>query len=61
MIKFIGFVALLVCGIWLTDNDTWQSSVGGLLIFLAGGMVGSDDAAKRINFPIIYAERQNDE
>lgn len=45
MIKFIGFMALLVCGIWLTDNDTWQSAVGGLLIFLAGGMVGSDDAA----------------
>nr|DAH97851.1 MAG TPA: hypothetical protein [Caudoviricetes sp.] len=47
MIKFIGFMALLVCGIWITDNDTWQSTVGGLLIFLAGGMVGSDDAAKK--------------
>ncbi|QRV71220.1 hypothetical protein U136B_020 [Escherichia phage U136B] len=47
MIKFIGFVALLVCGIWLTDNDTWQSAVGGLLIFLAGGMVGSDDATNK--------------
>lgn len=47
MIRFIGFVALLMCGIWLTDNDTWQSSVGGLLIFLAGGMVGSDDAAHK--------------
>lgn len=44
MIKFIGFMALLVCGIWLTDNDTWQSAVGGLLIFLAGGMVGEDSA-----------------
>lgn len=47
MIRFIGFVALLVCGIWLTDNDTWQSFVGGLLIFIAGGMVGSDDAANK--------------
>lgn len=46
MIKFIGFMALLVCGIWLTDNDTWQSTVGGLLIFLAGGMFGSDDAER---------------
>jgi hypothetical protein len=45
MIRFIGFVALLMCGILLTDNDTWQSAVGGLLIFLAGGMVGSDYAA----------------
>lgn len=47
MIKFIGFMALLVCGIWLTDNDTWQSTVGGLLIFLSGGMIGSDDAANK--------------
>lgn len=47
MIRFIGFVALLMCGILLTDNDTWQSAVGGLLIFLAGSMVGSDDAANK--------------
>ena len=47
MIRFIGFVALLMCGILLTDNDTWQSAVGGLLIFLAGGMVGSDYAANQ--------------
>lgn len=47
MIKFICFMALLLCGIWLTDNDTCQSTVGGLLIFLAGGMVGSDDAANK--------------
>ncbi|EDW9075433.1 hypothetical protein AV691_004287 [Salmonella enterica subsp. enterica serovar 4,[5],12:i:-] len=46
MIKFLGFTALLVCGIWLTDNDTWQSTIGGLLIFLAGGMVGSSDAER---------------
>ena len=46
MIKFIGFMALLVCGIWLTDNDTWQSTVGGLLIFLAGGMFGENEAKK---------------
>lgn len=47
MIRFIGFVALLMCGILLTNNDTWQSAVGGLLIFLAGGMVGSGDAANK--------------
>lgn len=47
MIRFIGFVVLLMCGILLTDNDTWQSAVGGLLIFLAGGMVGIDDAANK--------------
>lgn len=47
MIKFLGFTALLVLGIWLTDNDTWQSTIGGLLIFLAGGMVGSDDAERK--------------
>ena len=47
MIKFICFMALLVCGIWLTDNYTWQSTVGGLLIFLAGGMVGIDDATNK--------------
>lgn len=47
MIKFICFMALLVCGIWLTDNNTWKSTAGGLLIFLAGGMVGSDDAANK--------------
>lgn len=46
MIKFLGFTALLVFGIWLTDNDTWQSTIGGLLIFLAGGMVGSNDAER---------------
>lgn len=47
MIKFLGFTVLLVLGIWLTDNDTWQSTIGGLLIFLAGGMVGSDDAERK--------------
>lgn len=46
MIKFLEFTALLVCGIWLTDNDTWQSAIGGLLIFLAGCMVGSNDAER---------------
>lgn len=47
MIKFLGFTVLLVLGIWLTDNDTWQSTIGGLFIFLAGGMVGSDDAERK--------------
>lgn len=46
MIRFIGFVALLMCGILLTNNDTWQSAVGGLLIFLAGGMFGENEAKK---------------
>lgn len=46
MFKFLGFTALLVCGIWLADNDTWRGTIGGLLIFLAGCMVGSNDAER---------------
>ncbi|MGS9609554.1 hypothetical protein ACQWKN_22165 [Salmonella enterica subsp. enterica serovar Infantis] len=61
MIKFIGFMALLVCGIWLTDNDTWQSYVGGLLFFLLVAWLAFMTQQTRINFQIIYAERQNDE
>lgn len=47
MIRFTAFIAMLVCGIWLIDNDTFQSVFGGLLILLAGGMAGEDSAKEK--------------
>lgn len=47
MLRFFTFASLLVTGIWLTDNNTWQSVLGGLLIFIAGGIMGEDDAKQK--------------
>lgn len=40
------YIALLVAGIWLLDGD-WLATLGGLLIFIAGGIVGEQSAKEK--------------
>lgn len=47
MKRFIVFSLMLILGIWLIGNDTWQSIFGGLLIFMAGGISGEDSAKEK--------------
>lgn len=46
MKTFIIYIVLLVTGVILLDND-WMSVLGGLLIFIAGGIMGDQDAKEK--------------
>lgn len=61
MIRHLIIFAMVLLGTMLIDNDTWATAIGGCLLFVAGGMFGENEAKRKINFPITYVGRQNDE
>lgn len=46
MKTFIIYIVLLVTGVILLDGD-WLTTLGGLLIFIAGGIVGEQTAKEK--------------